>query len=315
MAKKSGRNTRLNLYDYGNTACPICLMSFTRERASSGKTVTLEHVPIKALGGQPRCLTCASCNNQAGGGIDQAAAIRAQDWVDVTANILGKQRTFKLSLEGKELTRPFAGFTHEDWRALDNTDSRSFTMTIMLPDKKAVAMSALKAAYLAVFSLLGPFGYSYISGNGLMPVRQLIIEPPNEDSDIYDYVIKVPDDGPLKDITLVGAPVPCWVVKAADHLVFLPLSGDSHIIQPLQPLRELSGGQPLTFPDIVSWPFTTFGAFGTVQAHLPGAETIQSLVGCKISGTTRGRPLEGICIDHSGAWATLLCRRQALGSL
>ena len=53
-------------------------------------------------------------------------------------------------------------------------------MSIRIPDKKAVATSSLKSAYLAVFSLLGqPGGYSYISGNALTPVRQLIMEPLN----------------------------------------------------------------------------------------------------------------------------------------
>ena len=41
---------RVSLYGRGNNACPICLTGFTRDQASSGRTVTLEHVPIKALG-------------------------------------------------------------------------------------------------------------------------------------------------------------------------------------------------------------------------------------------------------------------------
>ena len=78
MSRKTGRSRRLRLYDRGNTACPICLMGFTRDQAASGRTITLEHVPIKALGGQARCLTCRNCNAETGRGIDQAAA--KQDW-------------------------------------------------------------------------------------------------------------------------------------------------------------------------------------------------------------------------------------------
>ena len=48
MSRKTGKRKRLRLYDRGNTACPICLTGFSRDQASSGRTVTLEHVPIKS---------------------------------------------------------------------------------------------------------------------------------------------------------------------------------------------------------------------------------------------------------------------------
>ena len=101
MSRKTGRSNRLSLYDRGNTACPICLTGFTRDQVFSGRTVTLEHVPIKALGGQARCLTCGNCSSKAGRGIDQAAAMRASDRFGVTVDILGKRDTFMLSLDGK----------------------------------------------------------------------------------------------------------------------------------------------------------------------------------------------------------------------
>ena len=103
MSRKTARSKRLSLYDRGNTACPICLTVFTRDAVSSGRTVTLQHVPIKALGGQPRCLTCRNCNAQAGRGVDQAAAMTARDRFGVTVEVLGKRDTFMLSLDGKAL--------------------------------------------------------------------------------------------------------------------------------------------------------------------------------------------------------------------
>ena len=243
MSRKTGRSKRLSLYAHGNTVCPICLTGFTRDQASSGRTVTLEHVPIKALGGQARCLTCGNCNAQAGRGIDQESAMRAQDRFGVTVDILGKRDTFMLSLDGKALTPPFAGFSKEDWRDLDNSESRSFTMSIRIPDAKAVAASSLKSAYLAVFSLLGsPGGYAYIRGDALMPIRQRIIEP-LKDGDMGAYVIKAPDDVSLKDIMLASEPLSCWILKIADHLVVVPLSGDSRTSEPLREMQRLSGGQ------------------------------------------------------------------------
>ena len=313
MSRKTGRSKRLGLYDRGNTACPICLTGFTRDQASSGRTVTLEHVPIKALGGKARCLTCRNCNSEAGRGIDQAAAIRAQERFGVTVDILGKRDTFMLSLDGKALTTPFAGFSKQDWRDLEDSESQTFTMSLKIPDAKAVAASSLKSAYLAMFSLLGRHGgYSYVQGGALTPIRQRIMDPLKY-SAVGEYVIKAPDDVSLKDIALVSEPLPCWMLKIADHLVFLPPNGDSRISQPLKELEKLGEGDPLTLSGHASWSLPTFGTLYTVSVHLPGADTAKSLPGLRIRGTLpNGRPLEGTCTSHAGESATLLCPVQAI---
>ena len=313
MSRKTGRSKRLRLYDRGNTACPLCLTGFTRDQASSGRTVTLEHVPIKALAGQSRCLTCRNCNAETGRGIDQAAAMGARERFGVTVDIHGKRDTFMLSLAGKALTPPFGGYSKQDWLDLENSESRTFTMSIKIADAKAAAASSLKSAYLAMFSLLGPpGGYSYVRGDALTPIRQRIMKP-LKDGAIGEYVIKAPDDVSCKDIMLVSEPLPCWVLKIAGHLVVLPLSGDSRISQPLKELQRLGGGQPFTISGLVSWSFSTFGALGTVPVHLTGADTAKSLVGLRIGGTLpNGRPLEGTCISHSGESATLLCQGPAI---
>ncbi len=237
----------------------------------------------------------------------------ARDRFGVTADILGKRDTFVLSLDGKAVTPPFAGYSSQDWRDLENSESRRFTMSIKIPDAKAVAASSLKSAYLAVFSLMGPRGgYSYVRGDALTPIRQRIMKP-LKDGAIGDCVIKAPDDGSLKDIMLVSEPLPCWILKIAGHLVVLPLSGHSRTSQPLRELEKLSGGQPLEIEDLASWSFSTFGAFGTVPVHLAGADTAKSLVGLQIAGTLpNGRPLEGTCISHSGESAILLCAGPAI---
>ena len=321
MSRKTGRSKRLRLYGRGNTACPICLTGFTRDQASSGRTVTLEHVPIKALAGQARCLTCRNCNAEAGRRIDQAAATRAQYRFGVTVDILGKRDTFMLSLDGKALTPPFAGYSKQDWQDWENSESPTLTMSLKIPDAKAVAASSLKSAYLAMFSLLGPRGgYSYVEGDALTPIRQRIMDPLKTGA-IGEYVIKakapyveiVGRDVSFKDIMLVSEPLPCWMLKIADHLVVLPLSGDSRLSQPLRELLRLGGGQPITILSLASWSFSTFGALGTVPVHLAGADTPKSLLGLRIRGTLpNGRPLEGTCIGHAGESATLLCPGPAI---
>ena len=313
MSRKTGRSKRLSLYDRGNTVCPICLTGFTREEASSGRNVTLEHVPIKALGGRARCLTCRNCNAQAGGRIDQAAAMGARDRFGVTVDILGKRDTFLLSSDGKALTPPFAGYSKQDIRDLQDSESRRFTMSLKIPNEKAVAASSLKSAYLALFSLLGsPGGYSYIQGDALTPIRQRFIEP-LKDGVIGEYAMKAPEDVSLKDIMLVSDPLPHWIVSITDYLVILPLTGDSRTGQPLQELRKLSGGQSVAVNGHASWSFSTFGGFRTIPVHLAGADSAKSLVGRDIHGTLpNGRPLQGTCISHTGESATLLCPIKAI---
>ena len=296
------------MYNRGNVACPICLTGFARDQASSGRMVTLEHVPIKALGGKVRCLTCKNCNSKAGRGIDQAAAIGGQDRFGVTVDILGKRDTFMLSLEGKALTPPFGGYSKRDFQDLKNSASRKFSMTIRIPNAKDVAASSLKSAYLALFSLLGQHGgYAYAQGGALMPIRQRIMDP-LKDNTIGEYVIKAPDDLSLKDIALVSEPLPCWVVKITDHLVVLPISGNSRITQPLKEFERLGKGDAIMLSGSASWRFSKFGAFQAVPVHLPGADAGNSLLGFGVRGTMpNGRPLEGTCISHRGESAMLLC--------
>ena len=45
MSRKKGYQSRLKLFDRGNTRCPICLMPFKRDAVEEGLYVTLEHAP------------------------------------------------------------------------------------------------------------------------------------------------------------------------------------------------------------------------------------------------------------------------------
>ena len=308
MSRKTNRRKRISLFDRGNTTCPICLTDFTRHQAILGKTVTLEHIPIKALGGKDRCLTCDNCNAQAGRGIDQAAATNARDPFYVTTDILGKRGKFKMSLDGKALTPPFARYSEQDWQNLKNSESGSFTMSISIPNPKAVATSSLKSAYLALFSLMGPIGgYIYAQGDAIVPIRQQITNPLKGNS-VGEYVMKAPDDNPLKDIMLVSEPLPCWILRVSEHLVFLPLCGDGEIDQPLLELENMGKGKPLSFVNPASWPFVKFGAFSTVRLHLAGADPAKSMIGLQVRGKLpNGHWLEGTCINQIGESAALLC--------
>ena len=315
MSRKSGRQKRVSLFDHGNVFCPICLTGFTRHQVSSGKEVTLEHVPIKALGGKDRCLTCEDCNNQAGRGVDQAAAVNERDSIYGTADILGKLGTVTLSPDGKTVISSGGRYTEQDIQNLKNSESGEFTLSFKIPDPISVSTSSLKSAYLALFSLLGPNGgYFYAHGDAVTPIRQQIMNP-IQDNSVRKYVTGAPDDKPLGDILLISKPLPCWIVKVSKQLVFLPLCGDDGIGQPLFTLRNLNKRKSLSFVSPASWPFVRFGTFSTVGVHLVGADSVNSVFGLSVHGQLpNGRWREGICINQLGESATLLCSDSIIDS-
>lgn len=315
MARKTGRRKRKQLYDRGNVACPICFAAFTRSTALAGRRVTLEHVPPKSIGGQVRCLTCRQCNADAGRGIDQAVAIAAQP-AKVTVDILGKRGAFSLTDDGKPITTPFRQFTAEDMKALENSPSRQFTMSVRIPNAKALAASSLKTAYLAMFALLGPVeGYEYVRGPALRTVRERILHPLQHD-DTWKFLTDVPDDAPApdKDISLIKTPVPCWLIRSQTRrvqgrFVVLPCSGDSATSEPLLDWGKRTKAKMADIVTGPSWSFQTFGALRTIRAHLQGADRVPSLLGLGISGTRPdGRLEQGVCIRHVGERVTLLCK-------
>jgi len=305
MSRKTGRQKRLQLYDRGNVACPICFSAFTRKMVVAGRQVTLEHVPPKFTGGRVRCLTCRTCNAGTGRDIDQAAAIYARP-TKVTVDVMGKRGAFTLADDGKPITVPFRQFSARDFQ-----NAPDFTMSVSIADPRAVAASSLKAAYLAVFSLLGPTeGYSYVREPALQAIRTRILNPRGYD-DFGRFVFDAPADVPAKDIFLVEAPVPCWMIKtparAQERFVVLPLLGNSATGEPLWDWSKRVGASTVQIVGSVAWTFQTFGVLSTIRVHLAGADRVDSLVGRTIRGILPdGRPERGICIRHVGESATLL---------
>ena len=307
MSRKTGRRRRLQLYERGNIKCPICLSAFKRDEVSAGKTVTLEHVPPKFINGRARCLTCKNCNADTGRIIDQAAAI-ARPPFKVTVNIMGKHGAFLLSDDGKAITTPFAQYSKQDIQNLENTKSKTFSMSLNIPNPDAVATSWLKAAYLAVFSLLGPTGgYDYVCGKALTTIRHQLVNPQNHGA-IGKFVIDNPFNIPDKDIFLISQPVPCWLVKIEDKAIILPCNGDSSTSEPLNELNSFADMGGVSISGHASWKFQTFGTLHTIRVHLKGASEFDSLIGRTIGGNLpNGQTVKGTCIKHMGEDASLLC--------
>ncbi len=57
----------------GRYACPLCGNEFVEADAATGQ-LTIEHVPPRAVGGKPLCLTCKQCNDRGGSLVDSALA-------------------------------------------------------------------------------------------------------------------------------------------------------------------------------------------------------------------------------------------------
>ena len=224
----------------------------------------------------------------------------------VTVDILGKRDTFMLTREGMPLTRPFAGFSSRDWEMLDNSPSRQFTMSVKIANAEVVAASVLRAAYFAVFSLLGPAGYHYVCGSALAPVRRLIAGPLRKG--IAKFVDTAPQETPDRDILLITQPVPCWMVKVEGQIVTLPLEAQSQASAPLWDWHRRTGRNSARLVAPASWAFHTFGTLHAVRVHLAGAEKSDSLIGLEITGKLpQGQILQGACIRHLGESAVLLC--------
>ena len=222
-----------------------------------------------------------------------------------------------LSPEGKELTPPFRGFTKDDFDRLDRSDGR-FTMSVRLADPRLVAVSAIKSAFLALFSLFGSTGgYDYVGGRALADARRLLLDPVRyAKQEAGKYVQSVPKDGrfapegrPEPDIMLVIEPHACWMVRVRDHLVYLPSDRNGDESAPLSDwyIKKL-GGSTAQVTVAASWMFQEFGVSRAVPVHLAGADRHNSLVGRSIVGTLPdGKLLTGVCVSLVEESAVLLC--------
>lgn len=190
MSRKSGPRARLGLFRAGNDRCPICLTAFTEAETRAGATVTLEHVPAKAVGGSVMCLTCTRCNAYAGGTVDQAAAMMDREMsgggVKVALDVFGTKHTTHLLPDDDALQKRIANLSvgnpgvRDFQKQIESEGRKTVLLTEMTrgpvwdpsagismapvrPQWDRVAASWVRSAYLIlmVFSLLGKGGYRY----------------------------------------------------------------------------------------------------------------------------------------------------------
>ena len=307
MSRKSRQDQRLYLYDLGNNRCPICLSSFDRSAVRLGKEVTLEHVPPKGLARNSKamCLTCAKCNNDAGKRSDFAAislARQIRSGLDLRVDFPDTPpMSGKWPLDGK-----ISIFGRPGLNPPISADMK-FSIKYSLPTSEYAAVSYLKSAYLSVFSLLGPNGYTYAKSNSLLNIRNQIMNPLEHIIGNYAYR-STAHDVDINGI-IMNREQQHWAVKIIDCIVILPRGGDESFYKRAEELETKDRGA-------FKGPFWNLIKFGldhrgssTVKESVDIKEDfgIENLFGIvKEVIDIRGNMRNYVVADHQGADVSLV---------
>lgn len=179
--------------------CPLCLDGYEEDAIADG-TLTLEHVPAEALGGNGIILTCKKCNNTAGHALESHAHRRERQ-NNFVAKLLGDAQghggrgvaTFGNARVNIELTRDngtinFKVSSHNDPAAIaaseeffrqgsvgDDWKGLHFQVTsVDAYHPRRAKVADLKAAFLTVTAA---FGYTFAMHDFLASVRDQISHP------------------------------------------------------------------------------------------------------------------------------------------
>ena len=283
MSRKSGPRARLGLYRAGNVRCPICLTPFMEDEVRAGETVSLEHVPPKAVGGSVMCLTCTRCNAHAGGTADQALAMMDREMsgggVKVKLNVFGtehttyslpnddalQERIAKLSVRNPGVTNLQKKVESEGRKTVLLTEitrgptwdpSAGISVMPLRPPWDEVAVSWLRSAYLMVFSLLGKGGYRYAESEAVRPIREQLIDPEEdlEPCSLWD----LSSLSMSKNLIIMKRreSPSCWVVKVGKIGVMLPQGGVSGR---LKEVTEMPDQITIKRRNLLAWKPVKFG--------------------------------------------------------
>ena len=268
------RRQRLRLFDRGNTVCPLCLRVFSRDEARGGQFAQLEHALAKrALGGRPDaiCLTCDGCNGWSGAGkIEQLVGRfeRCGPDVDIDIPSFGRPEILKATVGESPLKLSLTVRVPDDpaeleaFRAAFRPGLRVPVANVTFPRPQVAHAPYLKAAYLAVFSLLGRYGVSYARSPGGELVREQLRRPATR---LMNILVHHPDPDSSDlgdDFVAISRSYGCWIVRMSGRVVLIPppvLAGSAIF----QPGSEPSDGRPLTC-DLsesvdLAWPVREFG--------------------------------------------------------
>jgi hypothetical protein len=212
--------------------CPLCVHAFP-----SIDDLTFEHAPPKSLGGREVCLTCRTCNNNAGSGVDKELrkAHDHREWrrgvgPPLRAGFEVKGKTVRVDVQRTpEMVRiiglpkqnnPAVAAAHENAlrEELDQGKATIFFHFGTFDDRRA-QVALLRSAYVVAYAALG---CTYVMRRELDLVRRQISLP---DARIIDrFVVHRRDSHPGRSLAYIQRPrsLDSVVVKLDEDLVFLP---------------------------------------------------------------------------------------------
>ena len=274
---------------------------FTRREAEEGAAVTLEHVPPRSFkaGGLAMCLTCTDCNNSASR-VEGAAVDAAQDDVKVRLDAPGlPTHNARLSQGSDGLFLQVAARRDVDPNVFVSAMRQgAVTVKGFAPTTHYVNVPWLKAAYLAVFSLLGAHGYKYAEGAAIEAVRKQIMSPGEV---IIPRFAAEASAWKQRDGIIASRKPPGWIVKLGDRVVLLPRGWDREFYKRIDSTSAdeiaIDGNGTLWFPakfaanrrvtvlSFRSEPFEMFGEdlFGATGQITRDGETIP-FIAADVSG-------------------------------
>jgi len=252
--------------------CPLCaradFLKVFKVTALARGTLTAEDVPPRHSGGRPLVLTCKSCNNTAGHGIDAAALEvengrrflqgRGEGVVRIAAGPYQLGATLRWREDGGGTFRLFRNrdVAFSELRSITDGSSRDrsirFKFSVRDPDDHFARVSWLKSGFLAMFAL---FGYRY----ALHPITEVVrrqIQDPNVEH-IRTFSIRLTEERAFSECRTFAIRIPdfplCWGIQMGPYVVFLPGDTSEQLYPTLERLREEKQSFNFTATDTV-WP-------------------------------------------------------------
>ncbi len=271
-------------------------------------------------GGFQMCLTCKSCNNEASKA-EQVTAdyMRRETKMAITTPALlgedGKPRvhTGYAEVAGNgmvlRMSRLRKGILERDFANAIKATGR-LDLSFKMPTARRASVPWLKAAYLTVFSLLGPFcGYRYAKSEALEGVRRQIRSPGEEIIDGFSLQLDE-SGGSQPQFVVVACPdPPCWAVLMGDCIVRLPMAWDPSFYD------RVGGAMKCDFNGVPHRP-VKFGGGPLFLEPLPAeVERRGDVIGTKLvlsSGSVKVPCTLVDIVDYEGLKAVLLVNQAVL---
>ena len=191
---------RERLLHRGNIACPLCLSVF----GDGDSQPTVEHIPLKAMGGQPLCLICESCRRRTSP-TDNAKINIRRSGPRLSLYIDGQRQYGTVRMDGAANI----GLAARARLPEIQTGSR-LTLKAKVKELLDVSASDLRVAYLTIFSFLGPWGYLFAQSATGVTLRRHILDAERK------AVVRITGDFPPEHVALFDDPAFCWGV-GTDH--------------------------------------------------------------------------------------------------